>query len=90
VHFAVRVGARRLADAAAWLARLGLEGPAAVAERQARFVGGLQHPLVRDDRESVVELLRRLVPTYVELAAELGSSGVPIGGRPEQFVARNG
>jgi hypothetical protein len=90
VHFAVRVGARRLADAAAWLARLGLAGPAAVAERQARLVGGLQHPLVRDDRDSVVGLLRRLAPTYEELDAELGASGVANGGQPDQFVARNG
>lgn len=90
VHFAVRVGARRLADAAAWLARLGLDGPAAVAERQARLVGGLQHPLVRGDGHAVIELLRHLAPTYAELDAELGASGVPNGGRPEQFAARNG
>jgi hypothetical protein len=79
VHFAVRVGARRLADAAAWLARLGLDGPAAVAERQARLVGGLQHPLVHDDPDAVTELLRRLAPTYAELDAELGTSGVSNG-----------
>jgi hypothetical protein len=83
VHFAVRVGTRRLADAADWLARLGLDGPAAVAERQARLVGGLQHPLVRDDRDSAVELLRRLAPTYAELAAELVASGAPYGGHSE-------
>jgi hypothetical protein len=59
VHFAVRVGARRLADAAAWLWWLGLADAAAVAERQARLVGGLQYPLVRRDRERVIELLAR-------------------------------
>jgi hypothetical protein len=78
VHFAVRVGARRLADAAAWLARLGYGGAAAVAERQARLVGGLQYPLVQgDDRERVVALLAHLTPTYAELDAALGAAGVP-------------
>ena len=77
VHFAVRVGARRLADAAAWLARTGLASAAAVAERQARLVGGLQYPLVRGDRERAVELLARLAPTYAELDAELAAAGVP-------------
>jgi hypothetical protein len=73
VHFAVRVGARRLADAAMWLARLGLDDAAAVAERQARLVGGLQYPLVRGDREEAVDLLGRLAPTYEELATALAS-----------------
>jgi predicted short-subunit dehydrogenase-like oxidoreductase (DUF2520 family) len=77
VHFAVRVGARRLVDAAAWLARIGLASAAAVAERQARLVGGLQYPLVRGDREQAVELLARLAPTYAELGAELAAAGVP-------------
>lgn len=73
VHFAVRVGARRLADAAAWLAALGLDAASTVAERQARLVGGLQYPLVRGDREAVVGLLERLAPTYAELDAALSS-----------------
>jgi len=74
VHFAVRVGARRLADAAMWLARLGLAAAAAVAERQARLVGGLQYPLVRGDRERVLELLGRLAPTYEELGYAMRSA----------------
>jgi hypothetical protein len=74
VHFAVRVGARRLADAATWLAHIGLADAAAVAERQARLVGGLQHPLVRGDRERVIELLGRLAPTYEELAYAMRSA----------------
>jgi hypothetical protein len=78
VHFAVRVGARRLADTAVWLARLGLGGAAAVAERQARLIGGLQYPLVRGDRERVIELLGRLAPTYVELDAALAAAGVTV------------
>jgi hypothetical protein len=73
VHFAVRVGARRLADAAMWLARIGHADAAAVADRQARLVGGLQYPLVRGDRKEAVELLGRLVPTYEELATALAS-----------------
>ena len=77
VHFAVRVGARRVADAAVWLAHLGLDGAAAVAERQARLVGGLQYPLVRGDRQQVIELLTRLAPTYAELDAALAAGGVP-------------
>jgi hypothetical protein len=79
VHFAVRVGARRLADAAVWLARLGHDGAAAVAERQARLVGGLQYPLVRGDRERVIEMLARLAPTYAELDAALAAEGVTSG-----------
>jgi hypothetical protein len=76
-HFAVRVGARRLADAAAWFGWLGLADAAAVAERQARLVGGLQYPQVRGDRERVIELLARLAPTYAELDAALAAAGVP-------------
>ena len=76
-HFAIRVGARRLADAAAWLGWLGLADAAAAAERQARLVGGLQYPLVRGDRERVSELLARLAPTYAELDAALAAAGVP-------------
>jgi hypothetical protein len=79
VHFAVRVGARRLADASTWLARLGLHDAAAVAERQARLVGGLQHPLVRGDRDAAVALLRALGPTYRELDAALAACGVSRG-----------
>ncbi|OLT04175.1 hypothetical protein BJF90_23715 [Pseudonocardia sp. CNS-004] len=77
VHFAVRVGARRLADAAACLARLDLAAAAAVAERQARLVGGLQYPLVRGHREPVSELLARIAPTFEELDAALAAAGVP-------------
>ncbi|MHA6630355.1 hypothetical protein ACU61A_33360 [Pseudonocardia sichuanensis] len=77
VHFAVEVGARRLADAAAWLGRLGLGAASAVAERQARLVGGLQRPLVGGDGDSAVVILRDLAPTYAELEASLAGSGVP-------------
>ena len=76
VHFAVRVGARRLADAATWLGRLGLDPASAVAARQARLVGGLQHPLVTGHGAEAVALLRDLAPTYAELDEALAASGV--------------
>src|SRR5262245_27409833 len=64
--------------------------PAAVAERQARLVGGRRRRLARTDRGSAAELLRHLVPRYVEQDAGLGARGGPNGGRVEQFVAQNG
>ncbi|GIE76687.1 hypothetical protein Aph02nite_26370 [Actinoplanes philippinensis] len=72
IHFAVRVGARRLADAATALAGLGLGRAAAIATRQARFVGSLQYDLVSGDDKAVAGTLRRLAPTYPELADTLG------------------
>jgi hypothetical protein len=73
VQFAVRVGAHRLADAAEWLGRVGHHEAAAVAAHQAQLVGGLQHPLVQGDRTAAAALLRRLAPTYAELAAALAA-----------------
>jgi hypothetical protein len=73
-HFAIRVGARRLADAATALADLGYDDAAAVATRQARLVGGLQYDIVGAGAKgatSAAEALRRLAPTYGELAAAL-------------------
>ena len=69
--FAVRVGARRLADAEYWLGQIGLASAATIAGRQARLVGGLQHPLVARDDEAVAAALRALAPTYHELAQAL-------------------
>ncbi|KAK3293850.1 NlpC/p60-like transpeptidase-domain-containing protein [Chaetomium fimeti] len=43
VHFAVRVGARRLADAATCPARIGYTEAASIIGRQARLVGSLQY-----------------------------------------------
>lgn len=71
VHFAIRVGARRLTDAATALARLGLHEAAAVAGEQARLVGSLQYELVAGSAEWAAETLRRLGPTYATLAALL-------------------
>ncbi|KAJ6443612.1 RADC family protein [Purpureocillium lavendulum] len=72
VHFAVRVGARRLADAATCLARVGRDEAAGVVARQARLVGALQHPLVVRDDARAAALLRELAPTYEALRAALG------------------
>ena len=70
-YFAVRVGARRLADAAACLAFIGQNQAASIADRQARLVGALQYPLVTGDRSAVAGLLRQLAPTYEQLGASL-------------------
>ncbi|MEU8580275.1 hypothetical protein [Streptomyces abikoensis] len=70
-HFAIRVGARRLADAAHCLNSLMLPEAAAVASGQARLVGGLQHPLVRGDDQALADGLRRLAPTYEHLRTAL-------------------
>lgn len=71
VHFAVGVGARRVADAATCLGRIGRGEAAAVMDRQARLIGALQHPLVAGDDTAAAALLRRLAPSYAELQAAL-------------------
>ena len=65
--FAIRVGARRLDDAARCLASLGRDEAAAIAAGQARLVGSLQHPLVRGEDGVVADALRRLAPGYERL-----------------------
>ena len=70
-YFAIRVGARRLADAATWLTRISATTAAEIADHQAQLVGALQHPLVTDDRVAMTEILRRLAPTYEQLRASL-------------------
>lgn len=71
VQFAVGVGARRVADAAACLGRIGRGEAAAVMDGQARLIGALQHPLVAGDDAAAAALLRRLAPSYAELLAAL-------------------
>jgi hypothetical protein len=71
-HFAIRVGARRLTDAATALAGLGRDEAAVIATRQARLVGSLQHDLVDGHPESAARTLRQLAPTYDQLAVALG------------------
>jgi hypothetical protein len=73
VYFAIKVGARRLSDAATALAGLGQERAAAIATRQARLVGSLQDDIVTKASQSAAETLRRLAPTYEELAAALAA-----------------
>jgi hypothetical protein len=62
-YFAIRVGARRLAAAAACLAFIGEDTAASIAGEQAQLVGALQHPLVTGDGITLARLLRRLAPT---------------------------
>lgn len=73
IHFAVRVGARRAADAATCLALVGYEQAAAIAGEQARLIGALQHPLVVGDGAAAASALRALAPTYDRLRAALES-----------------
>ncbi|GAA2259843.1 hypothetical protein GCM10010232_58390 [Streptomyces amakusaensis] len=81
--FAVRVGARRLADAAHCLGLLRLPEAAAEAARQARLLGGLQHPLVTGDDAALAAGLRLLAPGYERLRGRLlsavaaGADGTP-------------
>lgn len=70
-HFAIRVGARRLADAATALSGLGHGEAAVIATRQARLVGSLQHDIVTGHPESAAQTLRQLAPTYDQLASAL-------------------
>ena len=71
IYFAIRVGARRLADAATELAGIGRDRAAAVATRQARLVGSLQYDIMAGAGASAAATLRQLAPTYDELAAAL-------------------
>ncbi|MXN48598.1 hypothetical protein GR138_25660 [Shinella kummerowiae] len=67
IHFAVRVGARRAADAAKCLAQIAEIRAATVVDRQARLIGALQYPLVTREDDKAVAYLRSLAPTYDEL-----------------------
>jgi hypothetical protein len=71
VYFAIKVGARRLADAATALSGLGYDQAAALAAKQSRLVGSLQFDIVTKASEPAAETLRQLAPTYEELATAL-------------------
>lgn len=73
VHFAIRVGARRAADAATCLAQISQTRAAAILDRQARLIGSLQYPLVIGEDIRAAALLRNLAPTYDELLDALPS-----------------
>ncbi|MEU3051568.1 hypothetical protein ABZ705_34710 [Streptomyces sp. NPDC006984] len=72
--FGVRVGARRLNDAATCLAELGLSRAASIAQCQARILGGLQYPLVHGDDQTAAARLRQLAPTYAQLRTTVGTA----------------
>ncbi|GAA1557563.1 hypothetical protein GCM10009827_093120 [Dactylosporangium maewongense] len=81
IHFAIRVGARRLSDTADCLRLAGYPDAAGIAAGQARLVGALQHPMVTGDLPAAAALLRALAPTYDRLRAALmepRTTGTPL------------
>jgi hypothetical protein len=75
IHFAVRVGARRAADAATCLERIGYAEAARIAGKQARLIGAMQYPLVTGNDAQAAAALRQLAPTYDVLRAALEHQG---------------
>lgn len=75
IHFAIRVGARRAADAATCLERAGFDEAGRIAGTQARLIGSLQHALVTRDCASAATALRTLAPTYHHLREALERAG---------------
>ncbi|WP_431956850.1 hypothetical protein [Nocardia lijiangensis] len=71
--FGIRLGARRLADAATSLTIVGRQRAARIAIEQSRIVGGLQHPLVIGSNATLAAEIRRLGPGYEELASALAA-----------------
>lgn len=69
--FVIRLGARRLSDAATSLASLGHHRAAAAAHAQSRHIGALQHPLATGDDAALRAGLHRLAPGYAHLQATL-------------------
>ncbi|WP_344233480.1 hypothetical protein [Kribbella hippodromi] len=65
--FAVRLGARRLDDAATWLAVIQQPQAAAVARKQATILGRLQFPIAQRQYTHAAELLKELAPGYEEM-----------------------
>ncbi|CDZ29915.1 hypothetical protein NOJ05_01825 [Neorhizobium galegae] len=74
IHFAVRVGARRLADAATCLARIGEGDAAGITSDQALLIGSLQFPLVAGRDAEAAAILRKLAPTYSRLLSTIDDS----------------
>ncbi|HEX5597328.1 MAG TPA: hypothetical protein VFX61_15125 [Micromonosporaceae bacterium] len=70
-HFAIRVGTRRLSDAAEVLASIGLGDASAMAAYQAKLVGSLQYELTAGSTKRAAATLRELAPTYAKLASLL-------------------
>ncbi|WP_026922567.1 hypothetical protein [Glycomyces arizonensis] len=72
-HFAIHVGARRLADAAVCLSGIDRRSAAALVSRQSELVGSLQYEVTTGRAERAAAALRELGPTYGELAERLRS-----------------
>ncbi|MGW5676699.1 hypothetical protein ACWEV4_16725 [Streptomyces sp. NPDC003860] len=73
-EFVIRVGTRRLSDAADCLAHLDLTAAARVAAGQARILGSLQEPLVTGDDDGLRAGLARLAPGYGTLRRTLAAA----------------
>ncbi|MDH6195390.1 hypothetical protein M2272_002030 [Mycobacterium frederiksbergense] len=71
IHFALRVGARRAADASAILSRAGFLEAAHIMREQARAIGSLQYLLMAGQWRDAAARLRELAPTYTRLHAAL-------------------
>lgn len=69
--FCIRVGARRLQDAASSLMLLNRRAAADIAVEQSRIVGGLQYPAVTGDDRALAAGLRELAPGYERLRKAL-------------------
>lgn len=74
VHFAVRVGARRLSDASDMFEGAGYARASEILKRQAQLLGGVQYELVSRDLARAGAALHELAPLYEELRAELAAS----------------
>jgi hypothetical protein len=70
-HFAVRVGTRRLVDAATATARIGLPEASAILDTQARLVGSLQYELTTGSPSAAAATVRKLQPGYAQLSRAL-------------------
>jgi hypothetical protein len=71
--FAVRVGARRLADASSWLVEVGAADAAEIAGLQARLLGSVQYSLVAGRPRAAAATLRQLAATYDDLRAAVAA-----------------
>jgi len=67
VHFAARVGARRLSDASNWLEAIELSRASRIAASQAQVLGRLQYDLVAGDNIEAAGKLRKLAALYTDL-----------------------
>ena len=71
VHFAVRVGARRLSDASRWLEAIELHRASRVAASQSQLLGQLQYDLVAGENMEAADKLRKLAALHTDLQEAL-------------------